>query len=129
MEFQWAIPRETPLVQARESELREVLINLLENSRAAIPDEGTVLIEAETIGQGVEFRVRDTGKGISPEFLTRIFEPHFSTRSTGTGLGLAIVRRLAESWGGSVTAESEAGKGCVMTIVIPRWEPTEERVD
>jgi len=81
------------------------------------------VIEAETVIKGVELRVRDDGKGISRESLTRIFEPHFSTRSAGTGLGLAIVRRLVESWNGSVTAESEKGKGTLVKILIPRWEP------
>jgi signal transduction histidine kinase len=71
--------------------------------------------------------VEDNGKGIAPELLTRIFEPHFSTRSTGTGLGLAIVRRLVESWGGSVVVESEVGQGCSFRIVIPLWDlPGEE---
>ncbi len=127
LEFECTLPPRIPRVQARESELREVLINLLENSRAAIPDEGVVSIEAEPVTQGVELRVRDNGKGISPELLSRIFEPHFSTRSTGTGLGLAIVRRLVESWGGSVTAESEVGEGTVIVIVIPVWEAEEEK--
>ncbi|MFH1764945.1 MAG: ATP-binding protein [Gemmatimonadota bacterium] len=122
LDFESIIPPEIPLVRARESELREVLINLLENSRAAIPEEGRVVIEAEPATHGVGLRVRDNGKGISPDLLTRIFEPHFSTRSTGTGLGLAIVRRLVESWGGSVTAESELGKGCVIAMFIPVWE-------
>lgn len=99
LEFRCALPAGIPMVRARDSELREVLINLLENSRAAIPDEGLVIIEGEALVEGAELRVRDNGKGISPEFLTRVFEPHFSTRSAGTGLGLAIVRRLVESWG------------------------------
>ncbi len=64
-----------------------------------------------------------TGRGFLPNCSPRIFEPHFSTRSTGTGLGLAIVRRLVESWGGSVTAESEVGKGSVIEMFIPAWEP------
>jgi nitrogen fixation/metabolism regulation signal transduction histidine kinase len=123
LEFESTIGPGTPSVRARESELREVLINLLENSRAAIPEEGRVVIEAEMVTRGVEVRVKDTGKGIPRELLPRIFEPHFSTRSTGTGLGLAIVRRLVESWGGSVTAESEEGAGSVVRIVIPIWDP------
>lgn len=121
LEFQGLIPPELPSVRARESELREVLINLLENSRAAIPEEGTVVIEGEETTGGVELRVKDDGTGISPELLPRIFEPHFSTRSTGTGLGLAIVRRLVESWGGSVTAESESGTGTTIRLHLPRW--------
>lgn len=122
LSFVCDLPEELPAVRARESELREVLINLLENSRAAIPSQGRVVLEAEPRGTSVELRVRDNGTGISPELLPRIFEPHFSTRSTGTGLGLAIVRRLVESWGGSISAESTVGEGTVMRVSIPIWD-------
>ena len=71
--------------------------------------------------RGIELRVKDDGTGIDSGFLPRVFEPHFSTRSMGTGLGLAIVRRLVESWGGSVSAESQVGEGTVVRIVIPVW--------
>jgi two-component system nitrogen regulation sensor histidine kinase NtrY len=119
--FQSMVTTDLPLVQARDSELREVLVNLLENSRAAIPEEGTVVIEAGVVTDGVELRVRDSGTGISPKLIPRVFEPHFSTRSTGTGLGLAIVRRLVESWGGTVSAESVEGEGTVVRMTIPSW--------
>jgi signal transduction histidine kinase len=119
--FTCDVPPDVPAVQAREAELREVLINLLENSRAAIPSRGRVTVEAEGVERGVELRVRDDGTGIDPDLLPRIFEPHFSTRSMGTGLGLAIVRRLVESWGGSVLAESKPGEGTLIRIVVPVW--------
>jgi two-component system nitrogen regulation sensor histidine kinase NtrY len=119
--FTCDVPDDIPAAQAREAELREVLINLLENSRAAIPFHGRVTVEAERDERGIEMRVRDDGTGIDPDFIPRIFEPHFSTRSLGTGLGLAIVRRLVESWGGSVSAESTLGEGTVVRIVIPVW--------
>jgi len=119
--FTCDVAADLPAVQARESELREVLINLLENSRAAIPSQGRVTVEAEMHQRGIELRVRDDGTGIDSGFLPRVFEPHFSTRSMGTGLGLAIVRRLVESWGGSVSAESQVGEGTVVRIVIPLW--------
>jgi signal transduction histidine kinase len=64
----------------------------------------------------VELRVQDTGVGVPAELQERIFEPHFSTRTTGMGLGLPIVRRLVESWGGTVTAESEAGRGTTIRV-------------
>jgi len=119
--FRASIPDDIPAVCARESELREVLINLLENSRTAISEEGKVVIDAERTTQGVEISVRDTGKGMPPDLLPRIFEPHFSTRSAGTGLGLAIVRRLVESWGGSVTAESQEAVGTEIKLLVPPW--------
>jgi signal transduction histidine kinase len=123
--FSCEVPADVPAVQAREAELREVLINLLENSRAAIPSQGRITVEAERNEGRVELRVRDDGTGIDPDFLPRIFEPHFSTRSMGTGLGLAIVRRLVESWGGNVSVESTPVEGTVIRIVVSVWSGEE----
>lgn len=120
--FESRIPDDLPLVRARVAELKEVLVNLLENARAAIEEEGVVVVEAQAVAREVELRVRDDGSGIPPELLPRIFEPQFSTRSTGTGLGLAIVRRLVQSWGGTVVAESTVGQGTVIRIRLARWE-------
>ena len=105
---------------ARSSELREVVVNLLENARAAVGESGTVEVRVTSNEEEIEMEVADDGEGISPEQLPRIFDPHFSTRSSGTGLGLAIVRRLVESWGGTVSAESEVGEGTVVRLTIPR---------
>jgi two-component system nitrogen regulation sensor histidine kinase NtrY len=111
-----------PAVTAREPEVKEVLVNLLENARAAIREEGTVRVEVAANGAGLEMRVRDDGGGIPPELVNRVFEPHFSTRSSGTGLGLAIVKRLVESWGGGVVIESEPGRGTTVTVRLKRWQ-------
>jgi two-component system nitrogen regulation sensor histidine kinase NtrY len=110
-----------PAVTAREPEVKEVLVNLLENARAAIREQGTVRVEVAGNGAGLELRVRDDGGGIAPELIPRVFEPHFSTRSSGTGLGLAIVKRLVESWGGGVAIESVPGRGTVVTVRLKRW--------
>jgi signal transduction histidine kinase len=107
---------------ARSSELREVLLNLLENARVAVGDTGTVEVVVGRAGRFVRVEVHDDGDGIAPDQLPRIFEPHFSTRSSGTGLGLAIVRRLVEGWGGTVHAESEPGAGTTIRILVPRAE-------
>ena len=110
-----------PRVMCRADELKEVLLNLIENSRAAMPDGGTIRIAAED-GDGAHatILVEDEGTGIPPELLPRIFEPKFSTRSTGTGLGLPIVRRLVESWGGSVEVTSDMGKGTRVRLRLRR---------
>ena len=110
------VPLSLPRAQARAGELKEVLLNLLENARAVIDGDGSIEVRAREVGERIELEVSDNGPGIPAELMPRIFEPHFSTRSTGTGLGLAIVRRIVESWGGSVTAESEPGVGTTVRV-------------
>ena len=76
-------------------------------------------------GPAVVIEVADTGPGIDPGKAESIFQPFFSEKKGGTGLGLAIVRRLVESWGGSVSAESTPGEGTVIRIVISVWSGEE----
>jgi two-component system sensor histidine kinase HydH len=114
-------------VQARTGELKEVLINLLENSRAALDGSGEIAIRATRMEPDwMHLEVSDTGTGIPPDALPHIFEPQFSTRTSGTGLGLAIVRRLVEGWGGEIHAESEPGVGTMMRLRL-RVAPTPEQ--
>ena len=103
--------------------------NLLENARAAIEGNGSVVIEAVSVPTAVEIRVRDDGAGIPEDLMGRIFEPQFSTRSTGTGLGLAIVRKLVESWDGTVAAEVDRGEGTVIRLQLRPWKDIERIVD
>jgi signal transduction histidine kinase len=98
---------------ARSDEVKEVVVNLLENARNA--DARRVRV---TVRSG-EIRVSDDGTGIEPELLPRIFEPRFSTTTSGSGLGLAIVKRLVESWGGSIEVESERGRGTSILVRLP----------
>ena len=125
--FEARVSDDLPPVSARHTELKEVLVNLLENARVAIEGAGSVVIEAESGTGDVEIRVRDDGVGIPPDVLTRIFEPQFSTRSAGTGLGLAIVQKLVRSWDGEVTADSRRGKGTAIRVRMRPWEESEDR--
>ncbi len=121
--FHRDVPPDLPTVRGRVPELKEVLVNLLENARDALREEGgNVVVEARALpGGDVLVEVRDDGAGIPAELMPRVFEPHFSTRSGGTGLGLAIVRRLAESWGGSVSLESDPGTGTNVALILGAW--------
>jgi two-component system nitrogen regulation sensor histidine kinase NtrY len=103
-----------PPVLARKDEVKEVLVNLLENARNADAKRVTVQVAAS----GRQLIVADDGRGISPDALPRVFEPTFSTTSSGAGLGLAIARRLVESWGGVITLESDPGKGTRVTLTL-----------
>jgi len=107
------------LALARVDELKEVLLNVLENARHAGARAVTVAVES-TAGDDerpVRISIEDDGHGIAPDVLPRIFEPHFSTRTSGSGLGLAISRQLVESWGGEISVESGGGGTRVLIML------------
>lgn len=120
-----------PAVLCRPDELKEVMLNLLENARDAMPGGGVVRIGATCPGDDpaamVVVTVEDEGTGIPAELLPRIFEPQFSTRSTGSGLGLAIAKRLVDSWRGVLEVESDVGVGTRVSIRL-RPAPARRRL-
>jgi nitrogen fixation/metabolism regulation signal transduction histidine kinase len=116
-----SVEAELPLARAREDELREVLLNLFENARLAEARTVRAVVRRALTsddGAAVTIEVADDGHGIAADVLPRIFEPHFSTRTSGSGLGLAISRRMVESWGGQVTIESRVGVGTTVRVTL-----------
>ena len=103
---------------AHRDELREVLINVLENARLA--GAATVTVRLRATDTLVQVEVVDDGAGIAPDVLPHVFEPHFSTRTSGSGLGLAISRRLIEGWGGTIAVTSGASGGTTVHITLQR---------
>ncbi len=105
--------------------LQQILLNILTNAVKYTPAGGTIAVTCESDGERVRIRVRDTGIGIAPEDLQRIFSPFVQlaggtpAASTGVGLGLAISRDLARAMHGDVTAESAPGAGSTFTIELP----------
>ncbi len=126
-------------VRADRTQLDQVLVNLAVNARDAMREGGTLTLRsghllllepmalgAETVAPGryIVIEVSDTGTGIAPDVLPHIFEPFFTTKREqgGTGLGLATVYGIVRQSGGYLAAESEAGRGTRMRILLPRWE-------
>jgi signal transduction histidine kinase len=110
---------ELPAALVDRQQLRQVILNLLTNAYEAMPDGGTLTIEAETIDERVELRVSDTGTGMDEETRSHIFDPFYTRKVKGIGLGLAVSRRIVELHGGSITAESEPGHGATFALSLP----------
>jgi signal transduction histidine kinase len=104
-----------------ENQLQQVFVNLFLNAAHAIDQEGTieVLTHPDTVGEHMVIEVRDSGCGIAPEHLNKIFEPFFSTKTNGSGLGLAVSYGIVQNHRGQLTAESQAGRGACFTITLP----------
>lgn len=112
-----------PPVLGDETQLSQVLVNVLVNSFHAMPKGGLCRIAAcrrESDGQEwVDIAVSDTGSGIKKEDLSRLFEPFYTTKSDGTGLGLAIAYRIMQDHGGTIQVSSEPGHGTTVTLRFP----------
>jgi two-component system cell cycle sensor histidine kinase/response regulator CckA len=138
--------REVWPVRADLVQLEQVIINLVVNARDAMPDGGQVTLETRNVASAeaetfhyegmppadyVLIEVRDTGTGMSPETMAKIFEPFFSTKELGkgTGLGLSMVYGIIKQTGGFIYPESTPGQGTTFRIFLPRHIPTAEEIE
>ncbi|PYK62741.1 MAG: hypothetical protein DME21_05345 [Verrucomicrobia bacterium] len=119
------------MIQADSQQLKQVLINFIQNAAESIGRSGTIRLRAHTAmerlnGQtqaAVILEVDDTGKGISSEVQKRLFDPFFSTKAGGTGLGLAIAARIVQKHGGVLRFRTQLNQGTTFGIVLPKLEP------
>jgi signal transduction histidine kinase len=105
--------------------LRQIVVNLVSNALDAVDKNGRIDVAARAIGDDVLITVSDTGHGIAPDDVRRIFEPFYTTkgRGKGTGLGLAICRQLTAALGGAISVDSTPGQGSTFSVRIPRQGP------
>jgi signal transduction histidine kinase len=111
-----------PLLNADVEQIKRVLDNLLRNAIRSAPRGGEIRITAARSEDSVSISVADTGHGIPPEYLTRIFSRFLSVPGAGTGsagLELAISKRLVETHGGQISAQSQVGRGATITFTLP----------
>jgi PAS domain S-box-containing protein len=108
-----------PTVTADADQLQQVLLNLIQNAVQATAAGGRVAIRARTEGNGHVIEVEDTGAGIAPEHLPRIFDPFYTTRPKGTGLGLFVAHAIVQRHRGSLEVHSRPGEGTRFQILLP----------
>jgi len=109
-----------PKVHLDGDQMRQVAINLILNAGGAMPDGGTLTIRSEAVDpQHVRMVFSDSGCGIPPENLEKIFEPFYTTKERGTGLGLAITRQIIEQHHGEISIASDPDKGTTVTVTLP----------
>ncbi len=112
--------KETPPVLADEGQLRQVFLNLLRNSREAMPGGGKLTVATRPLERDVEVLVRDTGQGMTEDVRRHLFEPFFTTKEGGTGLGLAVSQQILQAHGGSLSCQSIPGQGTSFVLRLPR---------
>jgi two-component system cell cycle sensor histidine kinase PleC len=128
LRFGWEVESELPPVRTDPEKLKLVVRNLIGNAVKFTP-QGRITVKAEPKEEGIEVSVSDTGIGLSPDEMARIFEPFAQGDSApsreygGVGLGLHIVRRFLGLLGGSVTVESTVGQGSTFRVWVPRESP------
>lgn len=118
------------IIQADPAQLQQVFINLLTNAAEAINGPGTITVTTRALNGQVEISIADTGCGIPPEHMNKLFTPFFTTKppGKGTGLGLSIVYGIVKMHRGQINVQSEVGKGTTFTITLPvRWMGKAER--
>lgn len=100
--------------------ITQVLLNLYINAIQAMQGGGELSVNAQDRDNSVAITVADTGSGMNPQTMDKIFDPYFTTKNTGAGLGLALVRKIVEAHGGTIEVASNQGKGAQFTITLPR---------
>ncbi len=123
------VPDTLPQVIGNRGKLQQVLLNIVNNAFAAMPQDGKLSISAQKTDEPfVRLDISDSGCGISPENLKHIFEPFFSTKTNqgGTGLGLSITYGLVQELGGRIKVESKVNEGTTFIIYLPTTKQKEE---
>ena len=112
------LDHDLPQIQFDPLQLRQVLLNIAKNGIEAMPEGGTLTLVSGRQAGRVFVQISDTGEGIPPEVMGKIFQPFFSTKSKGSGLGLAISQKIIEAHRGEITIENTPHKGSRVTVFL-----------
>ncbi|OYD07956.1 ATP-binding protein [Paludifilum halophilum] len=112
-------PSSPVIIEADAEQLKQVLINLVQNGLESLNDKGVVCVRWKELRDRISIRIQDTGAGIQPEHMSRIFDPFFTTKGDGTGMGLSICHRIISEHGGQIHVTSQPGRGTTFNIHLP----------
>jgi two-component system NtrC family sensor kinase len=121
------LDQKIPLVTASPNQLRQVILNIVNNARDAMPKGGTLTVETLSKDEKIIIKVKDTGIGIPEEIRDKIFDAFFTTKHTvkGVGLGLSVCYGIIKDQGGDIRLKSKTGKGSTFSIILPK-SPSEK---
>jgi two-component system, NtrC family, sensor histidine kinase HydH len=119
LELQKRIQPGLPMLECDPEQLKQVLLNLVMNASQAMPQGGTVLLEAQRHENSVDIDVHDQGGGIEEENLDRIFDPFFTTKGNGTGLGLSVAHQIVSQHSGTLTIARNSPQGVTVRVSLP----------
>ncbi|MDO7908267.1 ATP-binding protein [Paenibacillus sp. JX-17] len=117
------LDEDLPKLNLNPKEMKQLILNLSRNAMEAMDDKGVLTLKTASSGEQVLFEVHDTGPGIPKNKLDKLFEPFFTTKSTGTGLGLALCLSIVERHNGTITVDSEEGKGTAFRVAFRMERP------
>lgn len=116
------IPADLPTLWIDGELFRNCILNFITNASQAMPVGGTITLGAYLEEGQVKLTFSDQGSGISPDDISKIFQPYFTTKDVGIGLGLAITERIIKEHGGEITVESTVGSGTTITVSVPQQQ-------
>ncbi len=136
-EFEWrkiAVKKKyqpIPLYRIDHNAIQECLLNLILNAIQSMEKGGTITVEIEPFHQGIRIVVKDTGCGISPDKLDKIFDQFYTTKKNGqgTGLGLTIAKSIAWDLGGDIHVQSQVGEGSSFSVCLPTLDSVSDHVE
>jgi signal transduction histidine kinase len=117
--LQVKMPADLPLIKMDPERLTQAFINIMKNGMEAMDQGGTLDIKTKSLREGVEVIISDSGSGIPPEQMEKIFNYYYTTKEKGVGLGLPIAHRIIEAHGGQLKIESRVGSGTEVTVTLP----------
>ncbi len=117
---EWERPDALPGVKVDVNQVRQVFFNLVKNAVEAMPQGGVLRIALRAVDRFLAVTFADSGEGIDPGQMSRVFDPYFTTKAGGTGLGMLIVQRIVRDHGGEIEIQSHPGEGTAVTVFLPR---------